>query len=562
MGENAKTLVVGIDAACWDFLEPLLHAGRLPALSHLMATGVSGTLHSTMPPWTPTAWSSIVTGKNPGKHGIFDMLWKRRGAYEFFPINASHRVGTPFWNRLNEHGIRTGLVNIPFTYPPKPLDGFMVCGFGTPNLATKIAYPDAVENWIKGEIKGFKPEVKAETLATSPPDEIFMDEKRQQAIFVKIAVELANRYQVDVLVINLMFPDHANHKMPQMEQVWEAYCQTDRDLSRLLDVFQPDNVMILSDHGSSRLKGDFMLDVWLRDHSYYVTLENTRAERSAALNWLLTHFFREHLGWSGIKEKFLKRFIKETIFHLPEGMRAGFWHRFEAVFPLARQYIQWSGRPDYSLTQVFTGSVYSGLLYLNLIGRDKNGIIPFEARRKIGREIAEKLFQVEDPETGNPLFSNIYFAEDLYTGPEARHAPDLILDAYQSGWNLRMRKDYFPSPPRTVINRYFVTDANRRDFGWHTREGIFVFSGPAFIEGAASTNANLVDIPTTLLHLYGVPIPEDYDGVVRVDAMSPVYRTQPVKYQPGDEAEPKQEVYSPDEAEAVVSHLKALGYLD
>ena len=562
MSKPKKTLVVGLDAACWEYLDPLLNSGQMPTLARFMGTGVWGKLHSTMPPWTPTAWSSIITGKNPGKHGIFGMLWKRPGSYEFTPTNATLRVGTPFWNTLNNYGIKTGIVNVPFTYPVKSVDGFLVCGFGTPNSASEIAYPREVADWVRDKFRDFRPEVEAELLTLAPPDEIYVAEKQQQATFVEIAGELANCHQVDVLVINLMFPDHANHKMPEMEQVQAAYCQTDRDLTRLIDLFCPDNVIILSDHGSSRLKGDFMLDVWLRDHGYYVSQENTSVERSATFNWLLTHFFQEQLGWSGIKEKVIRRLIKESIFWFPGWMRQRFWNRIETVFPYARRYLVWSGKPDYSSTKVFPGSVYSGLLYLNLVERDGKGIIPLEARQDIGREIAAKLSQVKEPDSGEPLFSNIYLAEDLYTGPEVTYAPDLILDAYQSNWNLRMRKDYFPSPPREVVDRYFVTDAKQRDFGWHSREGIFVFSGPAFNEGAAPFEAKLPDIPATLLHLYGVPIPEDYDGVVRVEAMASAYRTQPVKYQPGDATERQEEVYSPEEEEALVSHLKALGYLD
>lgn len=92
MGKNKKTIVVGLDAACWDYLNPLLNAGHLPTLRSFMDAGIWGTLLSTMPPWTPAAWSSIVTGKNPGKHGIYDLLWRRPGSYEFIPINATRLI--------------------------------------------------------------------------------------------------------------------------------------------------------------------------------------------------------------------------------------------------------------------------------------------------------------------------------------------------------------------------------------------------------------------------------------------------------------------------------------
>ena len=522
-----------------------------------MDSGVWGTLHSTMPPWTPTAWSTIITGKNPGKHGVFGMLWKRPDSREFTPINATLRVGTPFWHTLNHHGIKTGVVNAPFTYPASPLDGFMVCGFGTPNSAREIAYPQEVTDWVRLNFPDFKPEVEAELLTVAPPDEIYAAEKQQQATFVEVAGKLANRYGVEVLVINLMFPDHANHKMPEMARVQDAYCQTDKDLAKLVDMFCPDNVILLSDHGSNRLKGDFMLGAWLRDQGYYVTLPPTPPQRVATFNWLLANYFQEHLGWSGMREKIVRRLAKESFFWLPELVRQNFWRKFETIFPGARQYLRWSGRPDYTSTSVFPGSVYSGLLYLNLVDCVKVS----GGKTAVLQEIAAKLMEVKEPQSGKSLFSNIYFAEDIYAGPEVANAPDLILDAYESGWNLRVRKDYFPAPPRSVIDHYFVVDSSQRDFGWHSREGIFVFAGEAFGEGAAPFAANLPDIPATLLHLYGVPLPEDYDGVVRTEAMSSTYQNQPITYQPGDEAERQAKQYSPEETQSLISHLKALGYL-
>ena len=136
-----RTLLVGLDAACWEYLDPLLKSGRLPAIQKLIDTGYRGTLTSTMPPWTPTAWSSLVTAKNPGKHGIFDMFWRRPGSYDFALTNATIRRGTPFWAYLNDAGVRVGLVNVPFTHPPVAIDGFILCGFGTPESAGDLTWP-------------------------------------------------------------------------------------------------------------------------------------------------------------------------------------------------------------------------------------------------------------------------------------------------------------------------------------------------------------------------------------------------------------------------------------
>ena len=281
-----KTLLVGWDAACWDYLNPLLEQDRLPALKQLMETGGAGKLMSTMPPWTPTAWSSLVTGKNPGKHGIFDMLWRKPGTYEFSPTNATHRMGTPFWRHLNQAGLRTGLVNVPFSYPPGEVDGFLVCGFGTPPVPD-FAFPAEAVEWINSNIDDFASQVDPEILRTAPPDYIFNSEQKLQGDFVKAAGELAQQYEVEVLVINLMFPDHANHKMPEMSQVEASYERTDRDLAKLIETFQPDNTILISDHGSSRLKGDFWLGKWLLDRGYLVEFDRSEKEIDDAVNALV-----------------------------------------------------------------------------------------------------------------------------------------------------------------------------------------------------------------------------------------------------------------------------------
>lgn len=555
-----KTLLVGWDAACWEYLDPLLRAGRLPTLQKLIAHGVSGTLHSTMPPWTPTAWSTIVTGKNPGKHGVFDMLRKKPGGYEFMPTNASFRMGTPFWKYLNQQGIRTGMVNVPFTYPPTPVDGFMVCGFGTPASLPQIAYPEEVNGWLKDQFHDFKPEVDAETLRSAPPEQIFGIEKEQQARFVHIATHLADRYQVDVLVINLMFPDHANHKMPTLEQVQESYLHTDEDLARLLEHFQPENVMLLSDHGSSRVKGDFWLGAWLRDQGYTVELENQPQERNKAFNWLLMQFFREYLGWSGSLEKIIRKVSKEVFFNLPKAIQIRIWTWIEKRFPHARQLVLLSGQPDFKKTRIIFGSAYSGLLYFNLSGREPNGIVSPDSRQALAEEVKQKLLKIQDPDTGRPLFSNVY-TSDIYFGKAVPHAPDLILDAYDAEWNIRTSK--YTAHPGPAINQYFFKKANYRDFGWHSRDGIFVFSGPAFDQSRKGAEGNLLDIPATLLHLHGLPIPEDFDGQVLVDVLSSEFRNAPVRFQAVEEVEEwNEKAYDVEDADKLVEHLRALGYLD
>jgi hypothetical protein len=169
---DKKTLLIGLDAACWDYLDPLLQADRLPALRKIIDAGNGGILKSTLPAMTPTAWSTLITGKNPGKHGVFEMMWRKPGGYDFVPTSAGSRQGTPFWKYLNDAGIRVGLVNIPFTHPPTPVDGFMLCGFGAPETARDLTWPPEALEWVDNGAEPYRPAVSTELLRSGRPEKI------------------------------------------------------------------------------------------------------------------------------------------------------------------------------------------------------------------------------------------------------------------------------------------------------------------------------------------------------------------------------------------------------
>jgi hypothetical protein len=140
-------------------------------------------------------------------------------------------------------------------------------------------------------------------------------------------------------------------------------------------------------------------------------------------------------------------------------------------------------------------------------------------------------------------------------------APDLVLDSYDMGWNIRSTQ-YVPGLQH-MHEGYFVSSVNRRDFGWHSRDGVFVFSGQDFIRGKAPDGAHVTDIASTLLHLYGIPVPVDYDGRVLLELMTPEHKQSELLTQSGDEDEIVlvNDDLSFEDSEALKDHLKALGYL-
>lgn len=555
---KTKTLLVGLDAACWEYVQPLLASGRMPTLQKIMTNGSSGSLRSTLPASTPVAWSSIITGKNPGKHGVFDMMWRQSDSYQLSLTNSQVRRGRPFWQWLNEAGLRVGLVNVPFTYPPQPVDGFIVCGFGSPANATNLTYPAGIQNQLAQRFGHFEPTINNKLFRKGRQADILQAEIAHQKQMVEIACDLADEHQVAVLVINLMLPDHANHKMSEMADVEEALCQSDQSAGRLIERFRPDNILLISDHGSRRLQGDFLLHLWLRDNGYAVWQGRDPAGQQQALNWVIMEWLKKGRKLSGRPEQGLRWLIRQTLNRLPTSQ---LWQQLEKNVPLARDHVAFSGRLDYPKSSLFFGNRSSGLLYLNIAGRDPAGLIrPAELPAFI-EKLSTQLSQIEDP-TGRPLLAGIYTKEQLYHGPAIAQAPDLILDIYQSPWNT------ITAYRRQAIaekgtGRYFA--ANRDNYGWHSRDGLFAFSGPPFIPGREQQSGHVMDIPATILYLHNVPIPDDYDGQPLQETLRPEQLSnQPIQHQPdkADHNPIAPITYSDSQNEQLVSHLRALGYLD
>src|ERR1051325_6756515 len=147
-----RLLIVGLDSATWDLVEPWATAGKLPNLSKLTQAGVSGKLESVVPPITPPAWTTFSTGKNPGKHGIFFFLEPQSDSYTMRYANAGSRRATTLWRLLCDAGYSVGTLNIPFTYPPESLNGFQISGMDTPSASSAFVNPPSLRSELEQAI--------------------------------------------------------------------------------------------------------------------------------------------------------------------------------------------------------------------------------------------------------------------------------------------------------------------------------------------------------------------------------------------------------------------------
>jgi len=572
---HRKTFILSIDSGCWDYLDPLLDQGRMPNLERLIRQGSRGVLESTMPPITPVAFASFITGLNPGKHGIFD--WAVRQGRGFQSASAVSRRGTPFWRYLNAQGVRVGLLNIPMTYPPQPLDGFLIAGIVVPRSARDFTYPRSLLEAIEQRHGPY--EVEISRRLASPRNQVdpgesanpsigepgsaaahggdpeaylraWLEQERRQT---DIALELIDEYQVDVLAFNYVSLDRLNHFASCFEHVERALENVDAQIGRFMERFPEANYIIMSDHGSRRIRGAFLLGKWLAEHGYLRYGEQNLRIPRHEVNFVLARLFQEHYGWRGAGERIARRLLGGLLQVFPPVLLEPLWKRLAAQAPDAFAY-RFTSRVDWPRTQVYARSP-NGPLFINLRGRDEHGWVrPGRQYEAIREAVIADLRRVRDPFTGEPLFQRIYRREELYQGEAAAEAPDIILDPYGSSCDLIV-----DNSPQAF---HFVNRLTR--FGDHSHDGLFVLSGPDFARlPGGEHRASILDIPATLLHLYNVPIPENFDGRVLTDLLAVDFlRRHPVRTQAadGDGAGPQRE-YSDEEMAQLTEHLRELGYL-
>ena len=156
MKKVPKVVVIGLDAATWTVIRPWMAEGKMPNLAKLMKAGVSGALESILPPITPPAWTSFMTGKNPGKHGIFHFVETEHGGYAMNYANATSRRSQTVWKLLNDAGYSVGTMNIPFTYPPERLNGFQISGMDTPSETSPFIHPPELREELVEHLGGIQ----------------------------------------------------------------------------------------------------------------------------------------------------------------------------------------------------------------------------------------------------------------------------------------------------------------------------------------------------------------------------------------------------------------------
>ncbi|MCC6742533.1 MAG: alkaline phosphatase family protein [Acidobacteria bacterium] len=552
---SPRAIMIGLDGATWNVLRPWALSGELPNLKRIVEGGATGPLRSTLPPLTPTGWTSAATGKAPGRHGVYSFFRPMRASYRRNVLNSRDCRAAKIWQIVNAYGRRAGIVHLPLTYPVDRVDGFMVGGMMTPTTARDVTHPPELIDELEREIDGFTLNVDTTTIKTGRLDEFLADSMEHVRRHRREMVHLMDAKEWDLFWImfynvdpiahffwKFMDPRHVGYPGPNpfSNAVLDIYREADAAIGDALDRLGPgDHLVLLSDHGMEATHTNVHLTSWLIDEGYLVLRSERRQATSEAL--YRAGFQRERLVYALKKAKlgWLPKLFPE---------------RMKDKVPRARKtFKEIENNVDWSQSRAYFPSAGGRAIWINLKGREPGGIVEpgdFEALRA---EIVEKLKALRT-EDGKPVVRLALTREEAYEGAFVDDAPDIALLA-EDGF-------YFAEGIERPVLRSNGTK-NTEKSGNHHVDGIVALFGEGVRPGLTLDGARIVDVAPTVLHLMGLPAQKDMDGRVLDEALTASFlRDRPLAY---DQARVEIDTagfdYSDDDRGQIEARLKEMGYM-
>jgi predicted AlkP superfamily phosphohydrolase/phosphomutase len=553
--DTLKVFVIGIDGATLTLLQPLMDQGYLPFLSEVKARGAMGRLTTIFPPVTAPAWASFMTGKNPGKHGIYEFLHRRAGTLEQVPVNSGMCGSDTLWEMLSRSGKRMVVVSVPLSYPPLPLNGVLLSDFLAPKGARDLSYPPELlaevesrfgpyllyhrQVYTKSNVANVLAELEEHTAYRQQVAEYLMQGEPWD--FCMVYFEGTDRLQHELW--HIIDPTHPMHDRREAAQFGERtrnfYRLLDEDVRRLVELAGPEAVTILvSDHGFGPIHKFVNFNIWLLEQGLLKLKHDlpTRLKRfvfDLGLTPSLGYRLSMRFGFANLR--------------LSQGMT-----NRNTILEMVRRVFLSFHNVDWTRTRAFSMGNY-GQIYVNLKGREPFGSVEPDDYEAVRGDICARLAELRDPQTKQRVVAHVFRTEELFSGPFIKEAPDvafLLEDHYKALGTLEFAS-------RRVVERVFGNS------GDHRMDGIIAMLGEAIKPGAPIPYASIMDLVPTILYLMEQPIPEDLDGRVLTEplceellAARPIRQTAAVGSK--EQIEPR---YTAEEAEEVKERLRALGYL-
>ena len=547
-------LVLGLDGATFDVIHPMVAAGQLPNLARMMERGAWAPLRSTTPPVTFPAWSSFMTGLEPGRHGLFDFTQKLSGSYRIRFVNATDRRGTSLFSRVSKAGGRVLVLGVPATFPPEPLNGLLVPGFDAPvstgSDAAATNDPDLYHRiehkagpWMRPAMK----ESGGASLDRTRAHLLDRIERKTRFALAGIA-ELRVGGSLDFMMVVFSESDTVGHHFwrhhdpasprhdPAADELARSsieaiYSKLDEACGRIQHAFGDEALcVVMSDHG-------------MGGASRYVVHLNRYLAECGLL---------ERKANRGLSTDHAARRLRDGLLRfVPSGIAQILFRRARAAAARVESGARFGGF-NWNRTQAFSEEANTNPgVWINLRGREAQGCVAPEDYEKVRDRVIEALQAWRLPD-GGPVVARAVRREELYSGPFVSRAPDIAVElALDKGYGLSLVASRWDNDEQAApVSRLDDTElAGGRGLGMngtHRPAGILIGVGAEQSDSQERTTARprLVDMAPTLLAAMGI----EWDASEGdADGTSMVLRPRP---------------YSAEEEAIVAERLHALGYLE
>nr|MDQ3958223.1 alkaline phosphatase family protein [Actinomycetota bacterium] len=495
------------------------------------------------PTYTPPAWTSAATGVNPGRHGIYGFIAGNAQSERQELVHSGMIKAPAIWEIANDQGVRAGIYNLPLTYPPRTLDGWMVSGMMTPGYGEHLK---GFASWSGGgtsaqleqHILGWAPDYVVDVSANYEQD------WRDDALARRALHSIRQREGVlrglleldppDVLFTVMEAPDRLQHVYYRYmdpadplyattdgirlrDAVIECFAAMDRIVGLLEDYAGPEGgVVVCSDHGFTAWEVSVHVNALLERWGYLALKGSGKAMQSDLARRMIP---------------VAKRFLPRKLARRAKG------RTFAAI--------------DWARTRAFASPIPQQGVFVNVAGRERFGIVPPDEVEPLKDEIAARFLELTD-ERGTRVTDHVHRAEDVFHGDALDGAPDV----------LPVLRDHRYELDDELFHREPFTDLRHLPRGVHHPDGIVIVAGAGAASGTVS--GSVVDVMPTLLYQAGLKVPEGLDGRVLEEAFEaealtdrPVATTAPLSSSGKDETSP----YSQEEEALIEESLRGLGYL-
>lgn len=548
---STRVMLIGIDGATFTLLDPFMQQGTMPFLKSFIAGGTRAYLDSVIPPLTPPAWVTLMTGRSPGNHGILDFFTPAEPGSLHLRTPTSHHVTAEYvWQIASRAGHSVTALNYPYMTPPRPINGYSMSGWIPWRHLRRACYPIGLFDEVKDLLgfgardMGMDLKIEAKCIDGCSPgeyDEWIGLHTRRERNWMDTLRYMMEHHPTDLTAVLFDGSDKLQHlcwrfvdpayahelRTPEEQRLHEVclglYRQLDAFIEEIVASAGPDAIVVLaSDHGFGPSVETFYLNTWLHDHGYLAWAENAPADDSDA-----GHVGLEALG----KLSFMldwSRTAAHTITSSSNGLRIR---------------VRREPTSDWSIERA---------------GGDHHadGGVALEDYDAFRARLADQLLAWKDPATGTPVVTRVWTRDEAFSGPHLPEAPDLTLRLRDHGLVSLLKSDVIVRPRPSVM-------------GMHRPEGIFIAAGPGVRQGVTlDGHLGLLDITPLLLHALDVPVPVDLQGRVPKEIFEPEWLARhPVRVgAPTEEMQPfPLPVRTADDAEGdeeVLARLRALGYVE